>query len=140
MVAGVETQDATMGEGLDINDDRYLGLGAKGGVNQYYRKIDWQARRIFCDGFKSDTAVLQYTSSGLVVGGSTYIPQEYESVLTAYIDWQKEINTTRSLAMLQTLEKYYADALFSMRLAKFMPTADEIKDVWDGNSTQTVMR
>jgi hypothetical protein len=138
--SGVEGQNSLMGEGVDVNDDRYIGLGGKVGVNQYYRTIDWAARRIFCDGFKSDTAVLQYTSSGLVVSGNTYIPQQCEAPITAYIDWQREINNVRSMAMLQTLEKYYADRIFEMRLINFMPSADEIKDAWDSSSTQTPQR
>jgi hypothetical protein len=140
MVGATETQDKTMGEGVDIHDAMYLGYGAKGGVNDYYLNIDWAARRLFLDGMKSDTAVLQYTSSGLVVGGSTYIPQQCESVLTAYIDWQKEINATRSMAMLQTLERYYTEEVFKLRLFNYMPSLDEIKDAWDSSSTQDVQR
>jgi hypothetical protein len=140
MVGTVETQDSAQGEGVDVLDNRYLGLGSRGGVNEYYMNIDWTARRIFCDGFKSDTAVLIYTSSGLVVSGSTYIPQQAESVIMAYLDWQREINNTRSIGMLQTLERYYSDRLFEMRLFNFLPSLDELKDVWDSSSTQSVMR
>jgi hypothetical protein len=137
----VEGQDSDMGEGVDVHDDLYYGYGGKGGVNAYYMNIDWKARRIFCDGFKSDTAVLQYTSSGLVIGaGSTYVPLQCEPVINAYIDWQKEINAVRSIALLQTLEKYYTDSLFQLRLFNFLPSKDEIADAWDANSTQTPQR
>ena len=136
----VEGQDSTMGEGTNVADDNYLGLGGKGGVNAYYMNIDWTARRIFCDGFKSDTAVLQYTSSGLVSGSATYVPIECKAPINAYIDWQKEINNTRSLAMLDRLEKYYTDRLFEMRMIKWFPTRDEIADAWDNSSTQSVQR
>jgi hypothetical protein len=137
---GVEGQNSGMGEGVDINDSRYLGLGAKGGVNQYYRNIDWTARRIFCDGFKSDTAVLQYTSSGLAVGAVTYIPQQCESVIDAYINWKREQISMRSMSLLQTLERYYTDELQKMRLFNWMISADELKDAWDAASTQSVQR
>jgi hypothetical protein len=140
MVGNVETQDSAFGEGKDVRDNLYLGYGAKGGVNDYYLNIDWAARRLFLDGMKSDTAVLQYTSSGLVIGGSTFVPQQCESVLTAYIDWQKEINATRSMAMLQTLERYYDNEVFKLRMFNYMPSLDEIKDAWDAASSQTVMR
>jgi hypothetical protein len=136
----VEGQDIVFGEGVDVHDDRYLGLGAKGGVNPYYMNIDWNARRIFCDGFKSDTAVLIYTSSGLTVGGNTYIPQECEAVIRSYIDWQRELNATQSLGMLQTKEKYYNDEIFKLRLFNFLPSKDEISDAWDSSSTQTPQR
>jgi hypothetical protein len=137
---GVEGQDTAFGEGVAIINPRFIGLGAKGGINSYYVNIDWGARRLFCDGFKSDTAVLIYTSSGLVVGGSTFIPQQCESPINAYIDWQREINETRNLGLLQTKEKYYNDRLFEMKLFQFLPSAEEIRDIWDANSTQAVQR
>lgn len=137
---GVEGQNATFGEGVDVLNDQYWGLGGRGGVNAYYMNIDWSARRIFCDGFKSDTAVLVYTSSGLVIAGNTYVSQECEASITAYIDWQKEINNIRSISMLQILEKYYTDRLFEMRLFNFMPSRDEIQDAWDSSSTQGIQR
>ena len=140
LINGVESQDDTFGEGVDVLDNRYIGFGARGGVNAYYMNIDWGARRIFCDGFKSDTAVLQYLSSGLVVGGSTFIDQQCEPVINSYIDWQREINTPRSIAMLDKLESYYTNALFSMRLFQFLPSRDELSDAWDSNSTQTIQR
>lgn len=138
---GVEGQDSDEGEGVNVQDGSYSGLGGKGGVNAYNMNIDWNARRIFCDGFKSDTAVLQYTSSGLVVGaGSTYVPVQCEPVINAYIDWQKEINNVRSIALLRTLEDYYTNSLFQLRLFNFLPSKDEIADVWDANSTQSPQR
>lgn len=138
--AGVEGQDSDMGEGVDINDHIYLGYGATGGVNEYYRKIDWTARRIFCDGFVSDTAVLQYTSSGLIVSDSTYVPQQCEATIDAYLNWKKEVIAPRSQAMLQTLKGYYDDELFKLRVFNFMPSGDEIRDAWDSSSTQVVQR
>lgn len=137
---GVEGQNSAMGEGVDVLDNNYLGLGGRGGVNSYYMNIDWTARRIFCDGFKSDTAVLQYTSSGLTVGGSTYVSQECEPVMDAYMNWKKEQINTRSLSMLRTLEEYYKEELQEMRIFNFMPSRDEIADAWDSSSTQSPQR
>ena len=136
----VEGQDSDMGEGVDVYDDRYFGLGGRGGVNAYYMNIDWTARRIFCDGFKSDTAVLQYTSSGLVVNGTTYIPSQAESAIDAYLDWNRELIAPRSMAMVQYLEKIYNDRILELRIINFLPTRDEISDAWDSSSTQSVTR
>lgn len=137
---GTEGQDSTEGEGVDVYDDMYLGYGGKGGVNEYYRKIDWKARRIFCDGIKSNTAVLQYVSSGLVVGGNTYVNVECEPVLDSYLDWQREVIAPRSMSMIQYLEQIYKDRLAELRIIKLLPTKDEISDVWDRNSTQAIQR
>ena len=136
----VEGQDSDMGEGVDVKDDRFMGISGRGGLNPYYMNIDWDARRIFCDGFKSDTAVLQYSSSGLVVNGTTYMPVQCEPVIDAYIDWQKEINSTRSANMLQILKGYYDDNLQELRLINFLPSRDEIEDAWDSSSTLGVSR
>lgn len=138
--AGVEVQDTKFGEGVDVKNDRYWGLGGKGGVNSYYFNIDWAARRIFCDGFKSDTAVLVYTSSGLVVSGVTYIDSQCEIVIDKYLDLQREIIVPRSISILDRLEQYYKDELFDMRKLNFFPSRDEIADAWDSSSTQGILR
>lgn len=137
---GVEGQDAAMGEGVDVKDDQYLGIGGRGGVNAYYFNVDWTARRIFCDGFKSDTAVLRYTSSGLVVNGSTYVPTKCEMTLDSYIDWQRELNEPRSMSMIQYLEGVYTNRLLELRLINYMPSLDEIKDAWDSSSSLGVQK
>ena len=137
---GIEGQDSEIGEGTNVQNDMYWGLGGRGGVNSYYFNIDWSARRIFCDGFKSDTAVLVYTSSGLVVSGTTYVDVQCEPVIDAYLDWQREIINTRSMGLLDRFEKYYNDRLFELRLLNFMPSRDEIQDAWDSSSTQGVQR
>lgn len=137
---GVEGQDSNMGEGVDVLDDYYLSPSGRGGVNSYYFNIDWTARRIFCDGIKSDTAVLQYTSSGLVVGGNTYVPQECESVIDAYLNWKKEQIDPRSLSMLQYTEEKYKEEVLKLRIYNFMPSKDEISDAWDKSSTRSMQR
>ena len=137
---GAEGQDADMGEGVDVQDDVYYGIGGKGGVNDYYFTIDWSARRLFCDGFKSDVAVLQYTSSGLVVSGSTFVPSECETVIDAYLNWKKEMIAPRSMSMIQYLERLYTDKIKELRLIHFMPSKDEICDAWDSKSTLGVQR
>lgn len=140
MTNGVEGQDSNMGEGVDVLDDTYTGIGGRGGVNAYYVNVDEKNRRLFCDGFKSDTAVLQYSSSGLVVSGSTYVPTKCISVIDSYLDWQRELVEPRSMAMIQTLKSYYDDNLQELRLINFLPSRDEIADIWDGNSTLGIQR
>jgi len=135
-----EGQDSEYGEGVDVQNDVYYGLGGKGGVNDYYFTIDWSARRIFCDGFKSDIAILQYMSSGLVVSGSTFVPGECETVIDAYLNWKKEMIAPRSMSMIQYLEKLYTDQIKAIRLIHFMPSKDEICDAWDSSSSQGIQR
>ena len=77
------TTDAGFTDGL--RDNLTDTLGARGAVNQYYYCIDWEARRIFCDGIKSDTAVLKYVSSGIKTTGTTYMPDMLSELLDAYL-------------------------------------------------------
>jgi len=137
---GVEGQDSAMGEGVDVFDDKYWGIGGRGGVNAYYVNFDWTARRIFCDGFKSDTAVLQYTSSGLVVSGTTYIPRQTEPVLDAYLDWMRAMNNNAAMNKIGYLEGLYDKSILELRIINFMPSRDEISDAWDSASTLGVTR
>ncbi len=137
---GVEGQDATMGEGVDVTDSVYTGIGGRGGVNAYYLNIDERARRITCDGFKSDTAILQYTSDGLVVSGATYIPTKCEPVLDAYLSWQIELIEPRSIGMIRELKNNYDNEIKELRILNLMPSKDEICDIFDGNSTIGVQR
>jgi hypothetical protein len=137
---GTETQDSDMGEGVDVKDDLYLGIGGRGGVNSYYMTIDWKARRIFCDGFKSDIAVIRYASSGLVVGGTTFVPVQCETTMDAYLDWQRAMNKEAALSRIAYLEGVYEKRLLEQRIIDFMPTLDDLKDAWDSSSSIGIMR
>lgn len=81
------TTDAGFTDGL--RDNLTDTLGARGAVNQYYYTIDWEARRIFCDGITSDTAVLKYVSSGIQTTGTTYMPDMLSELLDAYLLWRE---------------------------------------------------
>ena len=138
--SGVEGQNSDFGEGVDVYDDEYLGLNGRGGVNAYYVNVDWKARRLFCDGFKSDTAVLRYTSSGLVIGGTTYIPVQCETVMDAYLDWKRAENREDSLSRIMYHKDKYDNEILALRIVNFMPSLDEIKDAWDSSSSMAIQR
>lgn len=136
----VEGQDAEQGEGVDVKDELFYGLGGVGGVNDYGRKIDWKARRIFCDGIKSDSAVLVYTSNGLEVGASTYVPSQCEETLDRYLLWKKaEVNNEPMNKVVYNEEKW-KDAVLKLRVFNFLPNKDEIEDAWNKATTQSYQR
>lgn len=87
--AGVEGQDSAFGEGVNVKDGVTTTYGSRGGVNAYYYTIDWNARRIFCDGIVSDTVVLKYVSNGVQVSGTTYMPDMFTPVVDAYLLWKE---------------------------------------------------
>ncbi len=98
---GAEGQDSTFGEGSALRDPKTDTYGGVGGVNDYYYNIDWKARRIFCDGITSDTVVLEYTTSGIEMTGSTYIPDYCTPVIDTYLQYKECFLDTR-------LERYTA--------------------------------
>jgi hypothetical protein len=85
----VEGRNSAIGEGADITFPKSDTYGGVGGVNDYNYTIDWKARRIYVLGITTETVALQYTSSGIVVGGTTYIPAMMIPVIDAYLGWKE---------------------------------------------------
>ena len=127
-------------DGDGVTDPITVGYGAIGGVNDYYMNIDWGARRIFLDGFKSDEAVLVYTSSGLSVAGETMIPAETTEVIDAYLYWKKSFWDGSARNEKDARKRDYYDELNQLRVLNFMPTADMLRDIFYSTMTQTPQR
>ena len=106
---GAEGQDADYGEGEALKDPKTSTYGGVGGVNDYYYKPDWKARRIFCEGIISDTAVLEYTTSGIEISGTTYVPDMVSSVIDAYLQWKECFLDVRLERYAAIREKSYLD-------------------------------
>lgn len=140
IVNNVETQDSTQGEGVDILKKNYLGYSGVGGVNDYGRKIDWTARRIFCDGIKEDTAILVYTSSGLQIGISTFIPVSCIETIDWYLRWQKAIIDSEAMSKVGYNEEKYKEAVLKLRVFNWLPSRDELEDAWNSAMTPVPQR
>lgn len=141
----VNTTTGTVGvdevqDGTGVVDALTWGHGAVGGVNDYYMHTDWGARRIFLDGLTSDEAVLVYTSSGLVVGDDTLIPAEATETIDAYLLWKKSWFDGASRSERDARKRDYYDELQQLRILNFMPTADMLRDIFWGTTTQTPQR
>jgi hypothetical protein len=140
MVSGAETRDSTFGEQVAVLNNPTVGYGAKGGTNDYNYTIDWNARRIFVDGIKSDTAVLIYTSSGLNLNGETLVPETCVPTIEAYMLWKKAYWDGTSMSDRVYKEQQYKDELLQLRIVNFMPTGDELNDIFWSTSTQAPTR
>lgn len=140
LVSGVETRDADQGEGVDLEYSLTWGYGATGGYNNYNRTIDWEARRIFVDGLKSDTAVLVYESSGLNLNGETLVPEDCVPVIEAYVMWQKTDFDGSGMNEKLYRKKNFDDELQNLRVLNFMPTGDEIYDILLSTTTRSPQR
>lgn len=108
--AGVEGQDDDYGEGEALKDPKTDTYGGVGGVNDYYYKIDWKARRIFLDGTTSDTVMLEYVTSGIETTGTTYLPAICIPVVDAYLDWKRCLLDERLFKFASEREKSYLNA------------------------------
>lgn len=138
--AGVETQDSDFGEGVAITDPKTDTYGAVGGVNDYYYTIDWKARRIFCEGITSDTVLLRYTTSGVEISGTTYIPEFVIPMIDAYLLWKSSYWIGDRVKERPLLERDFEKAELKIRNFINSMTIEEWQDVLASTTTQTVQR
>jgi len=87
--AGVEGRDSTIGEGAALTDPKSDTYGGVGGVNDYYYNIDWKARRIYTEGFTTETVVLKYTTTGIEISGTTSVPTFITPLIHDYLLWKE---------------------------------------------------
>ena len=136
----VEGHDSDFGEGETLKDNKTYTYGAKGAVNAYYYAVDWDARRIFCDGIVSDTVLLKYVSSGIDTSEDTYIPEMLTPVVDNYLLW-KETYWIPALVRERPLrEKDYNNERLKVRNVLRAMTADQWRDILWGSFTQVPKR
>ncbi len=140
IVAGVETHDSTFGEGVAPLDNLTYSYAARGAVNDYYYTIDWNARRIFCHGIISDTVLLKYTSSGVALSGTTYIPEELTLTMDAYLLWRETFWIDKLIRERGSREQNYVNARITLRNRLRSLTASQWKDLFWGLFNQNPQR
>ena len=140
MVESTETRSSTYNEDDSVVDGATNIYGAKGAINTYYYTIDWNARRIFCDGITSDTAILKYTSSGIDTSSTTYVPEIAVPVLDAYMLWKKAYWDGSPRTERADKERDYMRELNEFRNLQFSITIDQLMDVIWGGSSQGPQR
>jgi len=136
----VEGQDSAFGEGAVLNDPRSDTYGGLGGVNDYYYTIDWKARRIFCEGIKSTTVLLRYTTSGVETSGVTYVPEFITPMLDAYMLWRSSYWIPPMVREREMLEKDYTKAEAKVRTLINAMTADQWRDLLLSITSQAPIR
>jgi hypothetical protein len=137
---GVEGLDATIGEGANISQPKSYDYGAVGGVNDYNFSVDWTARRIYVRGFTTETVVLQYSSTGLEVTGTTYIPVLLIPVIDAYLllketYWLPQFTRERDMR-----EKDYTKRKLEVRNFLNSLSYDQWRDVFLSITSQSLLR
>jgi hypothetical protein len=140
MTGLVEGHDANFGEGVAVLDNLTYSLAAKGAVNSYYYMIDYNARRIFCDGIISDTALLKYVSSGISITATTYIPEMLIPLVDTYLLW-KETYWRKDLARERaSREDNFKNERLEIRNVLNGLTASQWQDLIWGSTSQNPKR
>lgn len=136
----VEGHDSTFGEGVALKDGITYTYGARGGVNSYYYMVDYNARRIFCDGIVSDTALLKYVSSGIALNGTTYVPDLLTEVIDNYLLWKETYWIQELVRERKARQDDLKDANLKVRNVINSMSASQWRDLFWGSMTQTPKR
>jgi hypothetical protein len=140
IAGGVESQTATYGEGQAIVDPKTDTYGGVGGVNDYYYKIDWKARRIFCEGIISDIAMLEYVTSGIELTGTTYVPSQALSVIDTYLKWKESYLIPGQERFAESRERNYNNAVYKLRNLVNAMSYEQWRDTLLSVTTQAPLR
>lgn len=140
MTGGVETQDDDYGEGEAVKDPKSDTYGAVGAVNDYYYKIDWKARRIFCDGVTSDTVMLEYVTSGIELTGTTYVPSQALPVIDTYLSFKECYFKPGLERYTEEREKRYDRAVLKLRNFMNSMSYDQWRDTFLSLTTMVPIR
>lgn len=136
----VEGQDDDMGEGVAILHPEDVGYGARGAINDYNYVIDWEARRIFCEGIISDTVVLRYVSSGIETTGATTVSDIITPMADAYLLWKSSFWIPDLVRERESLKRDYTEARLELRNTINAKSYDEWRDILLGLSSQAPQR
>ncbi len=138
--AGVEGHSSTFGEGVVIPDGVIDTFGARGGINDYYYMVDYKARRIFIDGLVSDTVLLRYVSSGIMVSGITYIPIMLVPMLESYLLWKESYWIPSIVRERPMRERDFNNERLRVRNVINSRSASQWRDIMWGSFSQSPKR
>jgi len=136
---GIESVDTAFGEGEGITDPKNDTYGGVGGVNDYYYKVDWDARRIYTEGISTGTVAVMYTSSGVTASGTTYLPEFITPMLDAYLLWKLSI-MNGDVRSEQLREKSFEKSELKVRGFINSMTYSEWSDLFASLTTQSPQR
>ena len=100
-----------------------------GGKNKYYYALDWQTRKIICEGITSGTAVLKYVGTGISATGDTLVPENMIPVIESYMMWKKSLWNRESRPHARTYKQLYWDEINAYRHIVQALTHDEVRDI-----------
>ncbi|MBN2843573.1 MAG: hypothetical protein JXM68_10805 [Sedimentisphaerales bacterium] len=124
----------------DVDDGaEAIGYAGRGGINDYYYKLDWNERKIYTDGAEATDIILFYVSTGIRTDEETSVDVTLASVIEAYLYWRLgELNSV-AINEIDRRQQNYERAIRLASRYKLPP----LRDVWDSilkNTSQGLRR
>lgn len=124
----------------DIDDDSEgQGYAGRGGINDYYYKIDWTARKIYTDGAEAQSVVLFYISTGIRTDEETLVDTSLVPVIDAYLYMRLGENDEKSINEIERRRVAYEREVSIANRYK-MPPLKQVRDIILKHTTQGIVR
>lgn len=138
-IGGDEVFDTDLGVGVDIGDNAFIGFGEGSNYKELYT-IDERNNRIILNGFNSAEVILWYTSSGVSVTETTYIPVRFIEALEYYVLWKDIIaDEGKSANRAMMYKQEYLNEIDKLRALE-LPTLHDFMATFLESSFPTVKR
>lgn len=129
-----------LGPDKDIDDSSdSLGYGGRGGVNDYYYKLDWENRYIYLDGAEGKNVILFYISTGIRTDSETMVDVTMTSMINAYLYYRLGELEDESINELDRRNRAYENEVKLVSKHK-LPPLNTIRDYFLKLTTQGITR
>jgi len=124
----------------DIDDDiESLGYAGRGGINKYYYKLDWNARKIYTDGAEAANVILYYVSTGIRTDEETSVDITLGPVIDAYLYMRLGELNSEAINEIERRTQAYERAVRLASRYKLPPLRD-VRDALLKTSSQGLRR
>ena len=124
----------------DIDDElQGQGYGGRGGINDYYYKIDWAGRKIYTDGAEAQSVILFYISTGIRTDSETLVDVSLVPVVDAYLYMRLGENDEKSINEIERRRVAYEREVSIANRYK-MPPLKQVRDIILKHTTQGIVR
>jgi hypothetical protein len=112
----------------DASDDNEgRGYGGRGGINDYYYKLDWNERKIYTDGAEGQDVILFYISTGIRTDEETYVDVMLVPVIEAFLYWRLGELNEEAINEIERRRQDYEREIRLVATQKLPP----LRAVWD---------
>jgi len=124
----------------DIDDDlEGQGYGGRGGINDYYYKIDWTGRKIYTDGAEAQSVMLFYISTGVRTDEETLVDASLVPMIDSYLYMRLAENDDKSINEIDRRRVAYEREV-SMANRYKLPPLKQVRDIILNHTAQGIVR